>query len=108
MDRHGLGRAEDDVTQTPVPAALSESWRRLSANRRRDERGSSSTVLAAGSKGHLQEASSAPPEQRKYHRPRTPANNEMKLTSSASLGGRRLQLISVFSGRWDHPRRTTR
>jgi hypothetical protein len=28
-----------------------------------------------------------------------PHNNEMKLTSNASPGGRRLQLISVFYGR---------
>jgi len=96
-----------------VPAAVSELRRvtapamslcmrratplRLTASRRRDERASASIILAAGSKGHLGKASSGLPEQRTYHRPRTPANNEMKLTSRASLGGRRLQLISVFA-----------
>jgi hypothetical protein len=114
-DRHEMA-TESDVTRRrdtdPVPAAVSEfrrvtapamsfctrraTPRRLSANRRRDEKAAPSFVLAAGSKRHLAKASSGPPEQRTYHRPRTPANNEMKLTSSASLGGRRLQLISVF------------
>jgi hypothetical protein len=103
------------VTQTQAPAAVSEFRRvpspamnlctrramprRLSANRRRDDKAAPSVGLAAGAKGHRREGSSGRPEQRQYHRPRTPANNEMKLTSSASLGGRRLQLISVFAGR---------
>jgi hypothetical protein len=88
------------VTQTPVPAALSESRCRIGANRRRDERGPSSIVLAAGSEGHLRKASSGPPEQRKYHRPRTPANNEMKLTKPAFARlARSSQLILVFGGR---------
>jgi hypothetical protein len=110
-DRNGLQQRRDaDVSASAHPfrrvtaPAMSLCTRRatplrLSAQRRRDDRGSPSIVLAAGSKGQRREASSGPPERRKYHRPRTPANNEMKLTSSASFGGRRLQLISVFGGR---------